>query len=165
MACLNYPPHVAPRALKKFNHPYTKKKRGASPSLVPRVEAFALPYKSKRATLKAPRKCIYNHPTRYNPSIEMDTASWKECIQYTQGAFPLLCSWLIVELCENSTQSKPKRTVTPFMYMCLPKHPTHEGFQQGFDDAKIAKVLVSANFLTIFLCFTNKKAYLCTHHT
>ena len=27
------------------------------------------------------------------------------------------------------------------------------------------KVLVSANFLTIFLCFTNKKAYLCTHHT
>ena len=129
------------------------------------VRLLALPDKSKRATLKAPRKCIYNYPTRYNPSIEMDTASWKECIQYTQGAFPLLCSWLIVELCENSTQSKPKRTVTPFMYMCLPKHPTHEGFQQGFDDAKIAKVLVSANFLTIFLCFSNKKAYLCTHHT
>ena len=47
----------------------------------------------------------------------------------------------------------------------LPKHPTHEGFQQGFDDVKIANVLVSANFLTIFLHFTNKKAYLCTHHT
>ena len=50
-------------------------KRGASPLPVPRVKAFALPCKSKRATLKAPRKCIYNHPTRYNPSIEMDTAS------------------------------------------------------------------------------------------
>ena len=75
MTYLNYPPHVAPRAFKKFNHPYTKKKRGASLSLVPRVEAFALPYQSKRATLKAPRKCIYNRPIRYNPSIEMDTAS------------------------------------------------------------------------------------------
>ena len=85
------------------------------------VRLLALPDKSKRATLKAPRKCIYNHPTRYNPSIEMDTASWKECIQYTQGAFPLLCSWLIVELCENSTQSKPKRTVTP---LCIYVHPT-----------------------------------------
>lgn len=42
-------------------------------------------------------------------------------------------------------------------YVYLPKHPTHEGFQQGFDDVKIANVLVSANFLTIFLCFTNKK--------
>lgn len=50
-------------------------------------------------------------------------------------------------------------------YVYLPKHPTHEGFQQGFDDVKIANVLVSANFLTIFLCFTNKKTYLCTHHT
>lgn len=49
--------------------------------------------------------------------------------------------------------------------MYLPKHPTHKGFQQGFDDVKIAKVLVSANFLTIFLCFTNKKTYLYTHHT
>ena len=28
--------------------------------LVPRVEAFALPCLSKRATLKAPRMCIYN---------------------------------------------------------------------------------------------------------
>ena len=27
--------------------------------LVPRVEAFALPYLSKRATLKAPRRCKY----------------------------------------------------------------------------------------------------------
>lgn len=50
-------------------------------------------------------------------------------------------------------------------YVYLPKHPTHEGFQQGFADVKIANVLVSANFLTIFLCFTNKKTYLCTHHT
>ena len=39
------------------------------------VNALASPKLSKRATLKAPRKCIYNHPTRYNPSIEMDTAS------------------------------------------------------------------------------------------
>ena len=39
MACLNYPPHVAPRVFKKFNHPYTKKKRGASLSLVPLCEA------------------------------------------------------------------------------------------------------------------------------
>ncbi len=41
--------------------------------------------------------------------------------------------------------------------MCLPKHPTHEGFQQGLDGAKITKVLVSANFLTIFCAFPTKK--------
>lgn len=29
-------------------------------SLVPRVKAFALPRMSKRATLKAPRRCVYN---------------------------------------------------------------------------------------------------------
>ena len=34
-------------------------KRGASPLPVPRVKAFALPCKSKRATLKAPRRCKY----------------------------------------------------------------------------------------------------------
>ena len=53
----------------------------------------------------------------------------------------------------SSNTSKPKRTVTPFMNMCLPKHPTHKGFQQGLDYAKIIIVLVSTNFLTIFYCF------------
>ena len=37
---------------------HTKEKRGASPLPVPRVKAFALPCKSKRATLKAPRRCF-----------------------------------------------------------------------------------------------------------
>ena len=37
-------------------------KRGASLLLVPRVKAFALPGKSKRATPKAPRLCKYTIP-------------------------------------------------------------------------------------------------------
>ena len=56
---------------------HAKKERGAKPSLVPLVKAFALPGLSKRAMLKAPRvckvyKCMYTiHPCE---------------------AFPLLCS-------------------------------------------------------------------------
>ena len=153
MACLNYPPHVAPRALKKFNHPYTKKKRGASLSLVPRVEAFALPYQSKRATLKAPRKCIYRLFHKIQSTHRNGHSILKGMYIIHPRGVPVALFLTNSLNLRSSNTSKPKRTVTPFMYMCLPKHPTHKGFQQGLDYAKIIIVLVSTNFLTIFYCF------------
>ena len=128
-------------------------KRGASLSLVPRVEAFALPCQPKRATLKAPRKCIYRLFHKIQSTHRNGHSILKGMYIIHPRGVPVALFLTNSLNLRSSNTSKPKRTVTPFMYMCLPKHPTHKGFQQGLDYAKIIIVLVSTNFLTIFYCF------------
>ena len=94
-----------------------KKKRGASPLPVPRVKAFALPCKSKRATLKAPRRCKYI--IRPNASC-VKNGVWRHQVHgYNTplGAFPLLCFWLTVWSCEVLTRQNQSVSNAFYVYM------------------------------------------------
>ena len=76
-------------------------------SLVSRVEAFALPSLSKRATPKAPRRCMlipiqeYKYTTRGVPAALFLT----DCLKL-----------------RSSNASKPKRKGTPFLCICRSSH-------------------------------------------
>ena len=105
-------------------------KRGASLSLVPRVEALASPNLSKRATPKAPRQCKYI----ISPSIPTNVKYIRrQRGRYTIHPIERSRCFVFDKLCRelpDSYTSKPKRTVTPYyVYVC----PTsaHRGFRYG----------------------------------
>lgn len=105
-------------------------------SLVPCIWALALPYLSKRATLKALRRCILSHH-------DMGHFCQKPMRAYNtpRRTSPLLCFWQTVELA-RFWYVKTKRTVTPFMYVHLPIPSAHVGaFSKGKDIAKLNKLL------------------------
>ena len=81
-------------------------------SLVPRVKAFALPRLSKRATSKAPRWWVYTISPLW-PSIT--TTNWETYINIPWDVPVALFLTICLSL-RSSNTSKPKRTVTPFMY-------------------------------------------------
>ena len=70
-------------------------------------------------TPKAPRQCKY---IIYPPYQRMqDTSEANEgCIQYTPWGVPVALFLTNRWSCEVLRMSKPKRTVTPFMYICPP---------------------------------------------
>ena len=83
------------------------------------VNALASPKLSKRATLKAPRLCTYIESTLENER-QNHSKPIRAVYNTPHEAFPLLCSWQLCSNCQIITASKPKRTVTPYMYICLP---------------------------------------------
>ena len=61
-------------------------------------------------------------------------------------AFPLLCSWHTVWICEILTASKPKRTVTP-LFICMSTHPQPvRAFRNGIDIANLVYICIIAKF-------------------
>ena len=52
-------------------------------------------------------------------------------IKTSQGAFPLLCSWLTVWTCEILTSSKPKRSVNALCIMSRPSAPSEMALAWG----------------------------------
>ena len=128
--------------------------------LVPRVEAFALPCLSKRATLKAPRMCIYN-------SIPL--ISWHANVKRKNGRngynTPMRrprCFVFDKHLnVRSSNTSKPKRKIRLYyMYVsCPPLCPI--GFQHSNDGTKLRNYCVQNKFFNkkiqkrmIFLKYT-----------
>ena len=89
------------------------------------------PVRPKRATPKAPRQCKYIESTldneRQNRSKPM-----RAVYNTPHEAFPLLCLWRTVESLRSSNKSKPKRTVTPYMYIYVCPSSAHRGFRYGY---------------------------------
>ena len=94
-----------------------------------RVKALALPSLSKRATLKAPRRCKYIIPfptNRHGKCLKLKRAVYNT----SQRAFPLLCFWQTDELLDSYTV-KTKAYKNAFnRNVCLPTSRSIWGFQQ-----------------------------------
>ena len=85
--------------------------------LVPRVKAFALPRMSKRATLKAPRRCVYN-----SSSLPTSICSKPKRAVYNTPcrASPLLCSWQLNWNLRDSRIVKTKAYSYALICICRP---------------------------------------------
>ena len=106
------------------------------------------PVRPKRATPKAPRQCKYIESTLDNE--QYDSPKPMRAVYNTpHEAFPLLCLWRTVESLRSSNKSKPKRTVTPYMYMSAQPLPIG-AFGMGIDVTKVTLLSWKP------LCFASK---------
>ena len=124
-------------------------KRGASPLPVPRVKAFALPWLSKRATLKAPRLCTYIESTLDNERQNRPKPI-RAVYNTPHEAFPLLCSWqLLLELPDSYTVKTKAYSYALYVYMSAQPLPIGAS-GMGIDVTKITLLLWKP------LCFAGK---------
>lgn len=100
------------------------------------VKALASPKLSKRATPKAPRLCTYIEST-LNNERQNRPKPIRAVYNTPHEAFPCFVLDNFCSNCQILTLSKPKRTVTPYMYICLPKPLPIGAFGMGIDVTKI----------------------------
>lgn len=100
------------------------------------IKALALPDKSKQATPKAPRQChIYKlsfetTEIRLNPMRAVYNTPHRTFFV----ALFLTCRWI----CEILIASKPKRTKTPYSYVCLSQPLPIGAFGMDKDKGKVS---------------------------
>lgn len=97
---------------------HIKKKRGnLYLSLVPLLQAFALPITVERATQKPTPICIRN-------IIRLSGFPQKHIknINISRRHLPLLCSLTVIKSCEVLKQPKTKRQVNAFLYIIYAPH-------------------------------------------
>ena len=126
-------------------------------SLVPRIWALALPCLSKRATLKAPRRCILSHH-------DMGHFCQKPMRAYNtpRRASPLLCFWQTVELA-RFRYVKTKAYSYAF-YVCTSTHSFSPcgTFSKGKVIAKLKKIFQTTtiyNKIMLKISFFTKSKY------
>lgn len=85
------------------------------------VKALALPCLSKRATSKAPRRCMIIQPTCASNFKKLNTIGAP--IIHPRGIHRCFVFDRQFGICEILTSSKPKRSVNAFLCICLP--PIH----------------------------------------
>ena len=109
-------------------------------SLVPRVKAFALPRMSKRATLKAPRRCVYN-----SSSLPTSICSKPKRAVYNTPcrASPLLCSWQLNWNLRDSRIVKTKAFSYALICICRPDLLPSCGLSARVTIAKIVIISIS----------------------
>ena len=87
-------------------------------------KAFALPGLSKRATLKAPRMCIYNSIPLISWHTNVKRKNGRNRYNTPHEAFPLLCFWLTVEVAKFSNrQNQSARYAFVIMYVSARFYP------------------------------------------
>ena len=107
---------------------FSRHKKSVEPVLLPvsSIKAFALPWLSKRATLKAPRWCNIIHPLSFKQ--KMFETNEGHILYIPWGVLVALCFWQSIWSCEVLMESKPKRQITPLCISAYPHLKPNKGF-------------------------------------
>ena len=119
------------------------------------IKALALPEMSKRATLKAPRRCIYI----VHPAIHyIYKVTWHHLyndgrmylIETSKGAFPLLCFWHFDNEFARFLYSQNQSVQLRLLYVCVSPPLSPQGFQRVVNSCKYNYFFLTKQYFSLF---------------